>query len=380
MRKVVLIGLSTLLLTGHTPVPEAPAGACGQPGQWLAPGTGRALAWEPLLASLAGSRAVLLGETHDDAADHRWQLHTLAALHGRRPQMAIGFEMFPRRLQPVLDEWVAGQLGETEFLKRVEWEKVWGFDAQMYLPLFHFARMHRLPMLALNVERSLVSRVEQKGWPNVPEAEREGLSQPAGPSEDYRRELRQVYEHHPGARSEAGFARFAEAQTVWDRAMAEAIAAYLKGHPDHLVVGILGAGHVRHGYGIAHQLGDLGIGQVANLGTWDQGQPCSDLVAGLADAVFVKAGERSPPPPPRLGIAMGPDPRGVRILQVVAGSVAEQAGVKAEDVLTMAAGRDMKDMQDVRTVIQRQAPGTWLPLRVRRGDADVELVARFPAD
>lgn len=380
MRKLALIGLATLMLTGHTTAPPQPDDACGQPGQWLLPGSAQPRAWDALLTRLADSRAVLLGETHDSPADHRWQLHTLAALHGRKPELAIGFEMFPRRLQPVLDEWVAGGMSEADFLKRAEWERVWGFDAQMYLPLFHFARMHRVPMLALNVERSLVSKVEEKGWAGVPDADREGVSRPAPPSEAYRRELRQVYEHHPGSKSDAGFARFAEAQTVWDRAMAEGIAAYLKARPGQLVVGILGAGHVRHGHGIAHQLADLGIGRVTNLVTWDQSHSCADLGTGLADAVFVKTEDRGKPPPPRLGIAMEAHAQGVRILQVLAGSVAEQAGLKADDILTMAAGREMKDMRDVRTVIQRHAPGTWLPLKVRRGDAQVELVARFPAD
>ena len=29
-------------------------------------------------------------------------------------------------------------------------------------------------------------------------------------------------------------------------------------------------------------------------------------------------------------------------------------------------------------IIQRQAPGTWLPLKILRGDSELELLARFP--
>lgn len=347
----------------------------------MRPGWPQPLAGDALLTGLAGEQAVLLGETHDSAADHRWQLYTLAALHGRKPDMAIGFEMFPRRLQPVLDQWVAGQLGEAEFLRRVEWEKVWGFDAQLYLPLFHFARMHGVPMLALNVERGLVARVEERGWDGVPEAEREGLGRPAAPTDAYRLELRQIYDHHPGPKSDAGFERFAQAQTTWDRAMAEAMAAWLKGHPNHLVVAILGAGHVRHGHGVAHQLADLGVRRVAKLFTWRQDQGCEGLRPGLADAVFVKRDDAAlTTPPPRLGIAMEPDPAGVRVARVMKGSVAELAGMKTGDVLVLAAGRSVKDMGEVRALIQRQVPGTWLPMKVRRDGQDLELVARFPPD
>jgi len=33
---------------------------------------------------------------------------------------------------------------------------------------------------------------------------------------------------------------------------------------------------------------------------------------------------------------------------------------------------------DVVEAVQRQAPGTWLPITVRRGEETVDLVARFP--
>jgi len=29
--------------------------------------------------------------------------------------------------------------------------------------------------------------------------------------------------------------------------------------------------------------------------------------------------------------------------------------------------------------VQRQAPGTWLPLKVKRGSETLELIAKFPA-
>jgi uncharacterized iron-regulated protein len=372
---------ATLLLL--TPLPSAGSPSvtlCGQPGQWLTPADGGPRP-EPaalLLARVSASQVVLLGESHDSAEDHRWQLHTLAQLHARRPGMAIGFEMFPRRLQPVLDRWVAGELSEQEFLKLSEWEKVWGFDARDYLPLFHYARMNRIPMLALNVERSLPEAVDSRGWDAVPEAQREGLSRPAPPSAAYLKELRTVFDHHPEKKGDpVAFERFVEAQTVWDRAMAEVMASHLKLHPRALVAGILGSGHVRHGHGVAHQLKALGVEQVTGLMTWDQQRACADIAAGLADAVYVV----QPPAtnPPRLGIAMEADADGVRIVSVVKDSVAEQAGLKAADVVVEIAGRPVRSMQDLRSAVQRQAPGTWLPLKVKRSDQTLEIIARFPA-
>ena len=131
-----------------------------------------------LLAELATRPVVLLGESHDNAEHHRWQLHTIAALHALQPNLVLGFEMFPRRVQKALDEWVAGELSEEEFLKRSEWNRVWGFDARLYMPIFDFARMHRVPMIALNVDRDLVARVGERGWAGIPEPRARGRERP----------------------------------------------------------------------------------------------------------------------------------------------------------------------------------------------------------
>jgi uncharacterized iron-regulated protein len=361
-----------LLAAALLPLPSACAGdpaqaGCGQPGEWRAPEPAAApLPAAALIDDLARRQAVLLGEAHDSAEDHRWQLHTLAQLHARQPHLAIGFEMFPRRLQGVLDQWVAGTLAEREFLERAEWDKVWGFAARDYLPLFHFARMHRLPMLALNVERELTDAVGKQGWDAVPDSRREGVGRPAAPTPEYRKELRAVFDHHPERdKGLQTFERFVAAQTLWDRAMAEAVAAHLKRQPDALVVAILGAGHVRHGHGVAHQLKALGIERVGALLTWPRAESCAAIPRGLADALLIV----QPPPeqPRRIGVAIAPDQapgEGLRVAEVTPGGIA---------------GRPARGLQSLRNAVQNQAPGTWLPLLVRRGDAETEIVARFPA-
>jgi uncharacterized iron-regulated protein len=381
MRLTTLLAALLPLLTAACAGDPAQAG-CGQPGEWrTAEPAAAPLAAATLIDEMARRQAVLLGEAHDSAEDHRWQLHTLAQLHARQPRLAIGFEMFPRRLQGVLDQWVAGTLAEREFLERAEWDKVWGFDARDYLPLFHFARMHRLPMLALNVERELTDAVGRQGWDAVPESRREGVGRPAAPTPDYRKELRAVFDHHPEKdKDPLAFARFVEAQTLWDRAMAEGIAAHLERRPDALVVAILGAGHVRHGHGVAHQLKALGIGRVGTLLTWPRAESCAAIPRGLADAVLIV----QPPAeqPQRIGVAIAAEKaqgEGLRVTEVTPGGIADQAGLKAGDRILRVAGRPVRGLPSLRNAVQRQAPGTWLPLLVKRGDAEIEIVARFPA-
>lgn len=358
---------------------------CGEPGEWRAAEPAAAvLPAAALIDDMARRQAVLLGESHDSAEDHRWQLHTLAQLHARQPRLAIGLEMFPRRVQGALDAWVAGTLSEREFLERSEWDKVWGFDARDYLPLFHFARMHRLPMLALNVERELTDAVARQGWDAVPEGRREGVSRPAAPGPAYLKELRTIFDHHPERdKDPQAFERFVEAQTLWDRAMAEGVAAHLKRQPDALVVAILGAGHVRHGHGVAHQLKALGVERVGTLLTWPQTQGCAAIPRGLADAVRIVRPPQAETPQ-RIGVAIASQKAadkdaGLRVTEVARGSVAEQAGIQAGDLIVAVAGQPARSLQTLRSAVQRMPPGAWLPLKVKRGDAEIDIVARFPA-
>ncbi len=376
---------------------------CADPGRWVDPNTGGTQEFQALVQQWMRRSVVLLGESHTSTEDHAWQLHVLAALHGRTPKLVIGFEAFPRRLQPVLDRWVAGDLTRRQFLEQSEWEQVWGFPPSLYQPLFDFARMHGIPMVALNVERKLVQRVGQEGWSAIPSAEREGLSDPLPPSDGYISALSEIYAQHDRARNgddeteeapldpdDPAFRRFVEAQMTWDRAMAEALATARSKHPDHVVVGILGRGHVEYGYGVPHQLSGLGIDDAAALVTWTADRDCAELHSAtgstVAEAVFVVAAEDTGPGEkpamprgPKLGVMLTQAEKGVLIDRVVDGSVAATAGLRTGDVVTYAAGRSVGTVSDLATLVRHQPFGTWLPLTVRRDGERIEMIAKFPA-
>lgn len=368
---------------------------CLEMGSWFAPQSGASnhLETSDFMSSMAGRQVVLLGERHDSFEHHRWQLQTIAALHGRRPDMVLGFEMFPRRVQKTLDRWVAGDLSEAEFLEQSDWNRVWSYDPELYLPIFHFARMNRIPMMALNVERSLTSAVRDKGWENVPKELREGISEPAPASKDYLETLFLVFQMHSHTGShlpansdsdskldDPAFRRFVASQLVWDRAMAEAIAeAADQPGKAPLVVGIMGSGHIMSGFGVPHQLVDLGIEDSAVLLPWERSMGCHELQSGLADAVFgIHSLEEPKQDKPRLGVLLGATGNGVQIVEVVEGSVAEAADLREQDLITGIAGLEVEGVGAVMEAIQRQAPGTWLPIRIKRGDKHLERIAKFP--
>lgn len=367
---------------------------CVPVAHWIIPGKGK-IVLSDIIARAANQSVILLGETHVNREHHRWQLQMLAALYAVRPDMVIGFEMFPRRIQKVLDQWVAGELSEAAFLKASEWDAVWRTDASLYLPLFHFARMNRIPMRALNIDTQLRKQVAEKGFDSVPEHEREGVTHPAPPSPEYLDFLLPIYESHDrkdkrkgknNRRYDPDFLRFVIGQQLWDRAMAQEIHEVLNTYgqgKSPLVVGIMGSGHIMYGYGVPYQLKDLGVTKITSLLPWDANKSCQQLVAGYADAVFGVAPfvAETAPQYQRLGIRYEIDSqnRGARVLEVEKDSIAEAADMRKDDIITEIAGLSVMEVGDIMAVIKRQAPGTWLPLRVKRGNDKIELIAKFPA-
>ena len=392
---VVSAGVAVAALAARKPPAEPPTPAyCTTGGNWLSLSTAppKASTIQDIVGHAVRQDVVLLGEQHDLEDHHRWQLQMLAALHAQRPDMVIGFEMFPRRVQPVLDQWVAGSLTTQAFLQQTEWDKVWSFPPQLYLPLFEFARINKIPMRALNVDKSLTRLVAEKTWENVPESAREGVGRPAPAQPEYLDFLREMYRLHEekssthagkkGAAAEAGFKGFVDSQLTWDRAMAEVLSREVR--PDSrkkspLVVGIMGSGHIRYGHGVPHQLADLGVSKIASLLPVALEGECRYLEAGLATAAFTLPSKPMPPSePPRLGVTLEDAPQGLLISAVSAGSLAEKTGLRAGDRIIDIAGRPASGSGDAVATIRRQPPGTWLPLRIARSDGPLDLVIQFP--
>lgn len=354
------------------------ADTCPAPGEWQRPDDGSRPTAPELFDELARQDVVMLGEQHDNADHHRWQLHTLAGLHARRPELVIGMEMLPREAQPALDAWVAGELDEAEFLARSEWHRAWGYDPDLYWPILHFARLHRIPVKAINITPQLRRRLVDETWSAIPLDERHRITVPARPDEKYRETLARFYAQHPTGDDDDGLARFVTAQLAWDRAMATGLVE--AGENGALVVGLMGEGHLRFGHGVPHQLRDLGIEAQQALLPWSVHEGgCEAPPKGLAQAVFAITETPARASPRMLGVALVPHEDGVEIHRVVEDSVAEAAGLVAGDVILRVAGEPVSRPDEVSRHVRRQPPGTLLPLDVRRSGETQEILARFPS-
>jgi uncharacterized iron-regulated protein len=282
-------------LTEH-PAPPSGPGTCVFSGASGLPASAQAVA-----EALARSRAVSVGETHDQANDHLAQLEVLKALaaaHGNK--IAVGFEMLNESLQGVLDDYASGKLSESEFLDQADWKKEWGFPFPLYKPIFDFIRDHRLKALALNAPRGLVTKTARVGLEGLAPEEKALLPKDMELSQDprYLEFLKAAFGGHgAGARAFRILAmpgvtweNYLQAMMIWNEVMAANASAYLNNNASSALLVVAGNGHVMYGAGIPFGIGRRapGAGQttVYTEGSSDCPASLPQDLTGMADFVW----------------------------------------------------------------------------------------------
>lgn len=210
---------------------------------------------ETIIQELVKADVVYLGEIHSSPDDHKAQLEILQALYQENPKIALAMEMFQRPYQDILDQYLDGQITETQLIEQTEYEQRWGFPWEYYAPLLQFAKTHQLPVLALNTPTEISRKAARNGLESLTSDELQQippLDEIRTDNAEYRQMVQEVYNQHQqaGHGNSDGFERFFSVQVLWDETMAEGIADFLTANPDYQVVVIAGRGHIVYGYGI----------------------------------------------------------------------------------------------------------------------------------
>ncbi len=227
--------------------------------------------FDRMLDDMSKADAVFVGEQHDHARGHQLELDILKGLQARNPKTLLSLEMFERDVQPVVDEYVGGNITESHFLQS---SRPWPTYKTDYRPLVELAKEKGLPIIAANAPRryvNIVSRKGQAGLNDLPKASRNYLGRfpysmelPAG----YDKMLTDLFgdAHGQTAGSPAptnpasppngmpSTANMKEAQALWDVTMADSIARALREHKGWKVMQVNGAGHSDSRYGIVDRL------------------------------------------------------------------------------------------------------------------------------
>jgi uncharacterized iron-regulated protein len=318
---------------------------------------------ERLLDAVADRRVVFVGESHDRYEDHLNQLQVIEGLHRRGKDLAIGMEFFQQPYQGPLDAFVAGSLDEAELLRQTEYFDRWRFDYRLYRPILRFAREHRIPVIALNLEAELTRRVGEVGIDGLTPEERARVPAEIDRSDTaYRDRVKAVFDQHPMQDTQS-FDRFIEVQLLWDEGMAERAARYLDEHPTKTLVVLAGSGHLEYGQGIPKRL--LRRMPVTSATLLNASQRELDPTA----ADFLLFPRRVDlPAAGLLGVMLDPaiGEGGALVQGFADDSGAAVAGVKEGDRIVRVGDRPVNAYADIRIALIDSQPGQRLPVEVRR--------------
>ena len=196
------------------------------------------------VADLKKNRVILVGEHHTNQNHHFGQLNVIQTLHEAGARVAIGLEMFRNDSQNLLDQWIAGNISETQF-EEIYYDN-WTYPWPLYRMIFEYARKEQIPMIGLNVPREITRQVSRGGFNSLSEKQRGQLKNVScRVDKEYMDYIKRAFGGH--GHGNMNFTYFCEAQMVWDTAMAVNTLAYLEKEPDAVVVLLAGAGHVRKG-------------------------------------------------------------------------------------------------------------------------------------
>ncbi|MCI5140323.1 MAG: PDZ domain-containing protein, partial [Candidatus Electrothrix sp. ATG1] len=348
---------------------------------------------------ISQSRIIYVGETHTDYGAHLLQLQVLQALWERLEQegkgdgLVIGMEMFPRTSQHALDGYINGTIpAEQDFLRLADYYGVWGYDYRMYRDIINYAKARRIPILALNLNKDIVSTVYKTG--STDELTPEQLTEVAPDRvlglTGYRKRLEQVHAQHKD-KDEKRFAGFFQAQAMWDETMAASITAYLQAHPEKKMLVLAGTGHVYKDSAVPPRVARRMQGRQSVL-IANNGQVTGAEKGWQADyLMFTEDVEL--PPAGKIGVVLKEveksedRPSRVEIIEISPLGKAGEAGLQQGDVILAVDNAQVATIGDLKIALLDKKPGETVQLNIVRKDkmlnskvelSDMEKAAMLP--
>ncbi len=224
----------SVLLFACAPRTGVVTGAVSMPGvRAVDAASGSNLTFRDVVERVSRADVVFFGENHDDPETHRVEFGMLDAIGRTGRPVILSLEMIERDVQPLLNDYLAGRIGETEFLAK---SRPWDRYITDYRPMVELAKENGWPVIASNVPRPMASAVGRKGLAaldTLTPAERRWAARDIEcPDDVYRKRFMESMRGHGsgGAAPSAGDTlptavaqRFYLAQCVKDETMAESI-------------------------------------------------------------------------------------------------------------------------------------------------------------
>ena len=119
-----------------------------------------------MLSMLEEVPVVFIGEKHDDALAHEWELYIWRNLAS--DERCLALEMFETDVQGLLDSYLSGDLSLDELLESA---RPWSNYVEAYHPMVEYAEQNGYNVIAANIPRHFASAVARGGWEGLREME-----------------------------------------------------------------------------------------------------------------------------------------------------------------------------------------------------------------
>jgi uncharacterized iron-regulated protein len=204
---------------------------------------------------------VLLGEVHDNAAQHAQRLDMFKEMLAGGARPALLMEQFDRDRQAAIDA-LRAQPGshDADSLIAAAGGPGTSWNWAFYRPFIELALAHDLPIVAVNVSRADTRGVIAQGLAAA------GFDA-AVPAEIEAAQARAIEHSHCGMVDALQARRMAAAQIARDQFMARAVEA----HAGRGVLLLAGNGHVRTDIGVPHWLGAATRESTLAIGLLEEG-------------------------------------------------------------------------------------------------------------
>lgn len=347
---------------------------------------GERVGFDRMIREMDASRFIYVGETHNSMPMHDLQFEVLRAVYARDRHLAVGMEMLPVTVQETLNKWSAGLLTKEEFIREVRWYVNWNFHFGYYEKIFDFAKEHRLPVLALNVPRDVISKLRMRGWNALTPKEKAFFpGQPDVTNEEHRSLIRAIFEsmemphQMKGPGLDQVFEGLYRAQSAWDEVMGANVVRGFEKEGRRVVV-CAGSGHLIYNLGLNFRASKgmpAPFKTVIAVVVPEAGQSIrvsrtlGDYIRGL--------NPEDNPAYPGVGLAL----KNVEDLEnlVVDGKPMDGAASRADfekgDVILSVGGRPYGDINELRTELARLGWGDEVKFRILRDGTVKEVLLKF---
>jgi uncharacterized iron-regulated protein len=212
----------------------------------------RVVSVSELADALVKYDVVIFGEIHGHPGVHLQELELLRALHKRDPRWILSLEQFERDVQGVVDDYLAGRIGERALIGR---GRAWDNYPSSYRPLVTYAREQQLPVIASEAPGWEIACIGEHG-PQILEqftpVERSWIARDLHVTSDAYRDKYMKFQSgsatHGGGGATTPEARLKSersftAQVARDDTMAESIVRALKEYPGRKLLHLTGDFH-----------------------------------------------------------------------------------------------------------------------------------------